>query len=412
MKTHRASAAAFLAAAVLISACGDNSPLENTPAAEQFSRVISATAGSNLGGLYGNFVTGVPQAKVADRQGRPLAGVAVSFEAVGGGRLTGASATTDSAGLASPTSWRLGTGGTQSVRATSSGAAPLLFTAAASAPPAGTFRIEVRYEPGTDPTPAQQAAFDAAATAWTRLIVRGGAPYPVNEDAGCGDIRGETVNGVVIHAKLDSIDGAGSVLGQAGPCILRDADLLPAQGIMAFDVADLAALERRGQLEEVILHEMAHVLGFGTLWNFGAGIRPDYLMATPVEDPTFTGSASRFALFGLAAPGFLGNGAVPVENTGSPGTRLSHWREATFGQELMTGWLGAAPNPLSALTVAQFRDLGYEVNDALSDTYSFAAAIQAQVAAPIQLIERGLTSPLMVINRAGRIVRTIKRPLL
>jgi hypothetical protein len=48
---------------------------------------------------------------------------------------------------------------------------------------------------------------------------------------------------------------------------------------------------------------------------------------------------------------------------------------------------------------------------ALSDTYSFAAAIQAQVVAPLQLIERGLTSPLMVINRAGRMVRTLKRPL-
>jgi hypothetical protein len=97
--------------------------------------------------------------------------------------------------------------------------------------------------------------------------------------------------------------------------------------------------------------------------------------------------------------------------TGPAGTRLAHWREATFGQELMTGWLGAGPNPLSALTINQFRDLGYEVNDALGDTYSFAAAIQAQLAAPIQLIERGLTSPLMVINRAGRVVRTMKRPL-
>jgi hypothetical protein len=412
MKTQRASAAAFLAAAVLISACGDNSPLENTPASEQFSRVISATAGSNLSGLYGNFVTGVPQAKVTDRKGLPLAGVAVSFEALGGGLLTRASATTDSAGLASPTSWRLGTGGPQSVRATSSGAASLVFTAAASTPPAGTFRIEVRYDSATTPTAAQRAAFDAAAAAWTRLILRGGVPYQVYEDAGCGDIRGETVDGVVIHAKIDSIDGAGAILGQAGPCILRDADLLPAQGIMEFDTADLAALERRGQLEQVILHEMAHVLGFGTLWNFGAGIRPDYLMATPAEDPTFTGPASRFALFGLAGAGFLGNGAVPVENTGSPGTRLSHWREATFGQELMTGWLNGGITPLSALTLAQFRDLGYEVNDALGDAYTFAAAIQASVAAPVQLIERGLTSPLVVINRAGRMVRTIKRPLL
>lgn len=86
-------------------------------------------------------------------------------------------------------------------------------------------------------------------------------------------------------------------------------------------------------------------------------------------------------------------------------------REATFGQEV-TGWLNGGINPLSALTLAQFRDLGYKVNDALGDAYSFAAAIQAQVAAPLQLIERGLTSPLIVINGSGRMVRTMKRPLM
>jgi hypothetical protein len=249
---------------------------------------------------------------------------------------------------------------------------------------------------------------------WARIILRGGAPYQVHEDAGCGDIRGETVDGVVIMAKLEEIDGAGSVLGSAGPCILRDEGLLPAQGFMRFDTADLEALESKGQLQQVILHEMAHVLGFGTLWEIGGiGLGTGgYLLRSPEEDPTFQGVASRGAMYGLAgAMGFTGQ-PVPVENTGSAGTRLAHWRESTFGQELMTGWLNPGTNPLSALTIAQFRDLGYVVNDALGETYSFAAAIQAEGLAPVQLIERPLTTPLIVINRTGRLVRTVGRALM
>ena len=36
---------------------------------------------------------------------------------------------------------------------------------------------------------------------------------------------------------------------------------------MSFDTADLARMEADGSLTDVILHEMGHVLGFGTLWS-------------------------------------------------------------------------------------------------------------------------------------------------
>ena len=36
---------------------------------------------------------------------------------------------------------------------------------------------------------------------------------------------------------------------------------------MFFDVADLYFLEELDLFEEVIVHEMGHVLGVGTLWN-------------------------------------------------------------------------------------------------------------------------------------------------
>src|SRR6185369_4863536 len=140
----------------------------------------------------------------------------------------------------------------------------------------------------------------------SQIILQGGAPYPINElSDGCGDLRGQTVDGVVITANLTSIDGAGKILGSAGPCILRDVGLLPAQGYMEFDTADLAALEANGQLQQVILHEMGHVLGFGSIWsvNPGNGLPSVMLLdRSDPNDPVFRGPASLSALFGLAGP--------------------------------------------------------------------------------------------------------------
>jgi hypothetical protein len=64
-----------------------------------------------------------------------------------------------------------------------------------------------------------------------------------------------------------------------------------------------------------------------------------------------------------------GTGNVPVENTGGLGTRNGHWRETTFGNELMTGFLNSGKNPLSRLTIASLRDLGYIVNLSVADPY-------------------------------------------
>ena len=43
--------------------------------------------------------------------------------------------------------------------------------------------------------------------------------------------------------------------------------MLPYHGTMEFDTADLAAMEANGSLFFVIMHEMGHILGIGTLWS-------------------------------------------------------------------------------------------------------------------------------------------------
>ncbi len=63
---------------------------------------------------------------------------------------------------------------------------------------------------------------------------------------------------------LVPIDGAGKVLGQAGPCFIRNSNRLTVIGIMKFDTADLPNMQANGTLNDVILHEMGHVLGFGS----------------------------------------------------------------------------------------------------------------------------------------------------
>jgi hypothetical protein len=379
---------------------------------------LLASSPTTQSGFFGNYLSGTPALRVTDAGGNPVAGQAVTFAITqGGGQLTGGSTTTDFDGRASLRSWRLGNAASNIILATVGALAPLSFNATGSAPPASTFKIEVRYGAGT-PTTAQKAAFDLAVARWTQLILAGAPPYLVFEDAEpCApSIIGETVDGLVIFADLNPIDGVGGVLGRSAPCIVRDdPGYLPAEGLMEFDTSDLATLEANGQLNTVILHEMGHVLGYGTIWDFDPfpGVKPAnaFLVGLGGGNPFFNGSTARAAFSGAAAPlGAVFSGlSVPVESGGGSGTAYSHWRESVLGNELMTGFLNGGSNPLSAITVDQFRDLGYVVNDAVADAYTFQAALQGAFQAPLQLVEGRVPGDIIVINRQGHAVGRIPR---
>ena len=76
------------------------------------------------------------------------------------------------------------------------------------------------------------------------------------------------IDDISITATLEAIDGVGGVLGSAGPREIRgDGTYLPSSGAMRFDIADADDMLANGQWESVVLHEMMHALGFGTLWN-------------------------------------------------------------------------------------------------------------------------------------------------
>ena len=217
------------------------------------------------------------------------------------------------------------------------------------------------------PTTAQRAFFETAAAKWQGIITDGVTDTEGTIGArSCGNsfktpsFKG-LIDDVLVDVLLQEIDGPGAVLGAAGPCLVRTDDFLTVYGIMFFDTADLAFLEQFDVLDEVIVHEMGHVLGFGTLWNFGGRS----LLQGTNADPRFVGPN---AIAGYHDVG--GRGAtVPVEEDGGPGTRFSHWDEETFDAELMTGFIALGESPLSIMTIGSMQDLGYVTNPAAADKY-------------------------------------------
>ena len=133
---------------------------------------------------------------------------------------------------------------------------------------------------------------------------------------------------------------------------------------MSFDTADLKQMERDGTLNDVITHEMGHVLGIGTVWS-----HKRLLKNAGSDNPTFSGKGAMREYRALRGSGATSK-RVPVENTGGPGTADSHWRETVFRNELMSGFISAAGNPLSRITVASLEDLGYAVDFNAAEEYA------------------------------------------
>lgn len=202
-------------------------------------------------------------------------------------------------------------------------------------------------------TPSQRALFEQAAARWKSIIV--------------GDLpdvtyQGRVIDDLLIEVRAAPVDGVGRVLGQSAPGGFRTGTWLPYYGTMEFDSADLAAMETDGSLAGVVMHEMGHVLGFGTLWQIKG-----LLAGAATRAPQFVGAQATAEYMRLTGRSETG---VPLEANGGLGTRDVHWSETSFAEELMTPY--AAPGaalPVSRMTAASLADLGYTVNIAAADPW-------------------------------------------
>ena len=249
--------------------------------------------------------------------------------------------------------------------------------------PDWSFDIALRYL-GTEPTAAQKSTIRAAARVWERVITRGLPDRPVaSSNESCEDddpsLFGVLIDDLLINIRLQAVDGTGGVLAAAGPCWIRSADGLPYLGDVLFDTADLASLELHDALGGTAAHEIAHVLGFGLLWDH---LLKEPSLGRPGQDTHFDGQEA-VAKFNEAGGDTYAGAKVPVENDTSEygiGALDAHWRESVFGAEMMTTSVVIAdpPEPLSAVTIASLADLGYEVDYSQAQSYLLPTAVSSR----------------------------------
>jgi hypothetical protein len=373
---------------------------------------LTKIVGDNQIGTFGNPVPNPPGVRVVDQFGNGVGNIPVTFTpGPKSGSVSSGTVSSDPAnGSAFVGAWTLDTAATTQTLVAKSPSIPadsVTFTASASR---SQFDIQVRFI-GPTPRAAVQQAFATAVARWKTAIVGDLQRTIVNRSAGACDswipAINETIDDVVIFARIDSIDhrgdGNGNILGQAGPCAVNSGTNLTAYGAMEFDSLDLGDLVADGSLTDVIVHEMGHVLGIGTLWNY----RRTLLSGDGSSDPFFTGTAARTQFAELNTVTYAGT-PVPVENSGGAGTRDAHWRESVLRNELMTGFLNRGSNPLSRISIASLRDMGYTVNLTAADPYTLTAALYRFPL--IDTSDRRLYQdvkrlPLEVIDAQGRATR-------
>jgi hypothetical protein len=307
--------------------------------------------------------------RVTDTYGNAIGNQSATFTLTGGGGvLAGTSAASAGDGAITMPTWTFGRfARTQSVHA-AAGA----FATDINIPIATDFRIDVRFFGGAM-TDEQKSWFTNAAARISAIVtgdVKDVAVANLDVSSACGitglPVMNETIDDLVIYASVSPIDGAGKILAEAGPCVFRNASdgLFSAVGVMLFDSADMASMAQQGMTQDVITHEMLHVVGIGTLWQ-----DKSLLLGAGTTSVGYTGVGGKQGC--LAGGGTtICASTVPVENNGVLGTADAHWRESTFGNELMTGFANTGGMPLSAITVGSLGDMGYVVNPFAADPFT------------------------------------------
>jgi hypothetical protein len=214
-------------------------------------------------------------------------------------------------------------------------------------------------------------AFAKAKQKWENIIVGDLPSFSSSELDNDPQLRctgyPSTIDDMYLCGRETSIDGPGGVLGSATPLYTRGSGVVnprtgeeyrvTATGRMEFDSEDIAELQGNGEFNEVVFHEMAHILGAGTLWVDnglyidGSG---EYASGTRADD--------EWKALGCSGP-------LPVELDGGEGTADGHWDEECLQHEIMSGYVSGTSQPISRITVGAFEDIGYLVDYSQADAF-------------------------------------------
>ena len=162
---------------------------------------------------------------------------------------------------------------------------------------------------------------------------------------------GELIDDLRIYiTKFDKIDPRGRrVGGYGGPRLLRSSSM-PLIGHIGIEQE---VSTREQQLWSTGRHEIGHVLGIGTIWEYSRMLRG-------LNADTHFAGPQAIAAFDQAGGTDYQGAKVPTEQD------RSHWRDSVLAGELMGTKGGYA---LSAITLGALSDLGYSVDLSAADPY-------------------------------------------
>ena len=241
----------------------------------------------------------------------------------------------------------------------------------------------------------EQVRIRRAAARWGQIVVADvpdvpGPAGPVSCGAAEVSLHA-TVDDLLVFARPRLVVGGKAA---AAVCAIREGSALPFLAYMVFAPV-LSAIEGLDSFESIAAHELAHTLGFGTVWEEKGLLHADEGALQ------FTGQLATAAYDDAGGTNYTVP-KVPVH----PGDG-GHWYWPIEG-ELMSGYTyGTA---LSAITIQSIADLGYEVDVSKADPYQLPKARSG----PLAVAGRdGLDHDVrfertIVVDRNGRIVRVIR----
>lgn len=310
------------------------------------------------------------------------------------------------------------------------------LTAGVAATSEEGYQIDLWWNDDINDDPAlatfRREIFDAAER-WEELLapsdpwdVPSGNIFCYFDDDSYAWIPSNVIDDLAIIVIVGEIDGEGGTLARASPCVVRyrgflppwqspPMDFMPVLGMMEFDNADLPRLSAR-QLEDVIVHEMGHVLGFGAYgWETMDLLQnPAQEWSAVYQDTYFSGWRAALAFDLVGGSEYLGF-KVPVENTGGEARRNQHWRQSVMQTEIMTPSINlnsASSPPVSILTLASLEDIGYTVDYSAADNYQLPEnAPGLDVGEMIPFGDDILSIPITVVDRRGEVVGRLPGPV-
>jgi hypothetical protein len=214
------------------------------------------------------------------------------------------------------------------------------------APAQSQFNIELSF--GNDIPEAIREGVRQAAARWSQIII--------------GDLPDE---GAIDDIKIDVESGQLelNILATGGPDQFRPGGGLPYHGVVTW--SELALNESTARATQIALHEIAHVLGVGTLWE------SRNLLESQFGTSVYAGRAA-LAMYQFAVDSAAKG--VPIQATAGDTGHGTHWADSWAAVndqffDIMSSELNqnVAGRFISTVTVGAIHDLGYEVDYTQAD---------------------------------------------